>query len=173
MRPWRSCSSTSLPKSAESRAVTASRMPSVPPPVPRDEGVASRMRKQASSATKPERDLVRELTRRGFRVEQNVRTLPGSPDVVLPVRGIAIFVNGCFWHGCPRHFTPPKHNRRWWSLKIEANRARDRRRSAQLRRAGWSVLTVWEHTDPAVAAARVQRLARSRRRRLVPGPGPN
>lgn len=121
------------------------------------------MRKQATAGTKPERELADVLVRRGFKVERNVHALPGSPDLVLPARGIAVFVHGCFWHGCPRHHTPPKHNRRWWAEKIERNRARDSRRAAQLRRRGWSVLTVWEHTDPAVAADRVQRVARDRR----------
>ena len=142
-------------------------------PVPRDEGVAARMRKQATSGTKPERELAEQLVRRGFKVEQNVRGLPGSPDLVLPARGIAVFVHGCFWHGCLRHHKPPKHNRRWWKQKIERNRARDRRRAAQLRRRGWSVLTVWEHTDPAAAASRVQRVARARGRRRPGGPRPN
>lgn len=134
-------------------------------PVPREESVAARMRKQASTGTKPEQQLAEALRRKGFRVDQNVRILPGSPDIVLPNRRTAVFVNGCFWHGCPRHFRPPKHNRAWWSRKIENNRLRDRRRAATLRRRGWSVVTVWEHTPVAVAADRVQRISRDRKYR--------
>lgn len=120
------------------------------------------MRKQAVAGTKPETDLARELRRRGFTVNQNVRELPGTPDIVLPVRKVAVFVNGCFWHGCPFHHVPPKHNRNWWKAKIARNKERDRLRAAQLRRMGWSALTVWEHTDARLAADRVQRIARTR-----------
>jgi DNA mismatch endonuclease (patch repair protein) len=92
-----------------------------------------------------DRELAAEFRRRGFRVEENVEWLPGRPDLILPRRKVAIFVHGCFWHGCPKHFTLPKHNRSWWRAKIEGNKVRDRRRAATLRRQGWHVYTVWEH----------------------------
>ena len=129
-------------------------------PIPRDEGVASRMRRQKTRHTTPEVLLVDALRRRRFKVETHVADLPGKPDIVLPNRGVAVFVHGCFWHGCPWHFREPKHNRRWWREKIARNKARDRRKAARLRRQGWSVLTVWEHTDPDVAAERVRRRLR-------------
>lgn len=125
-------------------------------PVPRDEGVTSRMRQQKSQHTSPEVLLVGALRRRGFRVETHVPDLPGRPDIVLPVRGVAVFVHGCFWHGCPWHFREPRHNRKWWREKIARNKARDRRKAAALRRRGWRVLTVWEHVDPDVAAERIR-----------------
>lgn len=125
-------------------------------PVPRDEGVASRMRQQKSTGTIPELLLVAALRRRGFKVETHVADLPGKPDIVLPARGVVVFVHGCFWHGCPWHFGAPKHNRKWWAEKIARNKARDRRKAARLRRQGWSVITVWEHVDPELAAERVR-----------------
>ena len=133
-------------------------------PVPMDEGVASRMRQQKTSGTTPELLLVDALRRRGFRVETHVAELPGRPDIVLPARRVAVFVHGCFWHGCPWHYTTPKNNRKWWKEKITRNKARDRRKAAALRRQGWSVLTVWEHVAPDVAADRIQEVCRGRNR---------
>jgi DNA mismatch endonuclease (patch repair protein) len=121
------------------------------------------MRKQRRERTRPEEAFAEFLTRRGYRVERNVSDLPGRPDIVLPRRAIVIFVHGCFWHGCPRHGTIPKNNRAFWSEKIEANRTRDRRKSARLRRLGWHVLTVWEHDEPESCLARVRRVAGRRR----------
>ena len=66
-------------------------------------------------------------------------------DFVLDKAPVCIFVDGCFWHGCPAHFRVPKLNRAWWSEKMEDNRRRDKRKSAALRRCGWSVVRVWEH----------------------------
>ena len=66
-------------------------------------------------------------------------------DFVLDKAPVCIFVDGCFWHGCPTHFRVPKVNRAWWSEKMEDNRRRDRRKSAALRRRGWTVIRVWEH----------------------------
>ena len=127
------------------------------PPRPRDEGTSERMRRQPTKGTTPEIRLTDALVRRGFRVENHVASLPGRPDIVLPARRTAVFVHGCFWHGCPWHFTLPKHNRSWWRTKIEANKARDRRKAARLRRMGWRVLTIWEHVDSEVAADRVRK----------------
>lgn len=128
-------------------------------PVPRDEGVASRMRQQKTKGTKPELLLVDALRRRGFKVETHVADLPGKPDIVLPSRGVVVFVHGCFWHGCPWHFKAPRHNQKWWREKIYRNKERDSRKAAKLRRQGWRVLTVWEHVDPGVAAERVRKFA--------------
>ena len=117
------------------------------------------MRRQRRERTRPEETFAEFLTRRGYLVERNRADLPGRPDIVLPRRRVVIFVHGCFWHGCPRHGTIPKNNRAFWSGKIEANRARDRRKSARLRRLGWHVLTVWEHDEPESCLARVRRVA--------------
>ena len=76
--------------------------------------------------------------RRGF-------PLFGKPDFVFPKHRLAIFVDGCFWHGCPRHLRKPKGNRIFWREKILRNRKRDRLVSRNLRRSGWRVLRIWEH----------------------------
>lgn len=125
-------------------------------PVPWDEGVASRMRQQKSTGTIPELLLVAALRQREFKVETHVAGVPGKPDIVLPARGVVVFVHGCFLHGCPWHFMAPKHNRKWWAEKIARNKARDRRKAARLRRQEWSVVNVWEHVDPELAAERVR-----------------
>ncbi len=67
------------------------------------------------------------------------------PDFVFPTRKLAVFVDGCFWHGCPLHATQPKQNAEFWRTKIARNQARDRLVTRTLRRAGWRVLRLWEH----------------------------
>jgi DNA mismatch endonuclease (patch repair protein) len=67
------------------------------------------------------------------------------PDFVFPASKIAIFIDGCFWHGCPIHGTWPANNRRFWSVKLDGNRKRDRHVTRQLRRKKWLVFRFWEH----------------------------
>jgi DNA mismatch endonuclease (patch repair protein) len=76
---------------------------------------------------------------------------------------VAVFIDGCFWHGCPDHGTWPKSNAGWWRDKIEQNRARDEATDAALANAGWLVVRAWEHEDPLAVAARVSTAVRSRR----------
>jgi DNA mismatch endonuclease (patch repair protein) len=75
------------------------------------------------------------------------RNLPvfGKPDFIFPKLKLAMFVDGCFWHGCPKHATKPKNNRAFWHRKLSANKTRDRLVNQTLRRAGWRVLRIWEH----------------------------
>jgi DNA mismatch endonuclease (patch repair protein) len=70
--------------------------------------------------------------------------LPGRPDFAWPRERVAVFVDGCFWHGCPRCYVAPRHNAAFWSHKVETNQRRDRRVTRILRNAGWSVHRVWE-----------------------------
>jgi DNA mismatch endonuclease (patch repair protein) len=77
------------------------------------------------------------------------------PDFVFPVRRLAVFVDGCFWHGCPRHGTRPRGNAAFWRAKFRRNRARDRRDTRRLRRAGWQVLRLWEYELRAKARPRL------------------
>jgi DNA mismatch endonuclease (patch repair protein) len=72
-------------------------------------------------------------------------TLPGRPDFVFPRNKLAVFVDGCFWHGCPLHATWPKQNAAFWRRKILANRRHDRVVNRLLKKAGWRVLRIWEH----------------------------
>lgn len=70
--------------------------------------------------------------------------LPGKPDFAFRGVRVAIFVDGCFWHGCPRCYKVPKSNRAFWVKRVRTNRTRDRRVATELRRRGWRVLRVWE-----------------------------
>lgn len=83
------------------------------------------------------------------------------PDFIFPKLRLAVFVDGCFWHGCPQHGTQPKGNAAFWRKKFAANVARDRRADRALRRAGWRVLRIWEHE---LARKREARLVRRLRR---------
>lgn len=92
-------------------------------------------------------------------------TLPGTrrrADVAFISAKVAVFVDGCFWHGCPSHGTWPKTNAAWWHEKIEGNRRRDRDTDARLTREGWIVLRFWEHDDPSDAAHVVASMVRHR-----------
>lgn len=86
--------------------------------------------------------LMREHGIRGWRRNS---VLPGRPDFVFPGRKVAVFVDGCFWHGCPEHGTQPKQNAEFWERKLAANRRRDRRVGRELRSRGWQVVRFWEH----------------------------
>lgn len=86
--------------------------------------------------------------------------LPGRPDFVFSAARVAVFVDGCFWHGCPRCSLGAKSNQKYWRTKIAGNIARDRRITAQLRVSGWKVVRVWEHAvriRPQRCVARVRR----------------
>ncbi len=105
------------------------------------------MQGNRSKGTKPELALRRALWAagaRGYRV--NVRKLPGTPDVVFGPARVCVFVQGCFWHGCPRcrDGKTPTQNAEFWRTKVETNQARHDRDSARLREAGYAVVTVWE-----------------------------
>ena len=96
--------------------------------------------------TKPEILVRRGLHARGFRFRLQDKKLPGRPDIVLPKYGVAIMVNGCFWHGhkgC-RYATKPNTNIEFWETKIARNRHRDEVTTAHLEALGWTVITVWE-----------------------------
>ena len=69
----------------------------------------------------------------------------GKPDFVFREARVAVFVDGCFWHGCPRHCSAPANNRAFWKKKLAVNKARDRRVNRVLRKEGWRVVRIWEH----------------------------
>ena len=91
------------------------------------------------------------------------------PDFVFPKRRLAVFVDGCFWHGCPKHGTQPAHNRAFWRRKFTANKTRDRLVTRTLRRQGWRVLRIWEHE---LTRKNQGRLLRKFSRVLTPHPNP-
>lgn len=94
--------------------------------------------------TGPEVLLRKALWRLGFRYRLAVQ-LPGRPDLVLPKYGAVVFIDGCFWHGCPKHLKWPKNNASFWMKKILGNKARDAKITRALRHGGWNVIRVWEH----------------------------
>jgi DNA mismatch endonuclease (patch repair protein) len=102
------------------------------------------------------------LHRRGlrFRVHHPLPNLRRRADIAFPRLRLAVFVDGCFWHGCPEHGTWPKQNADWWREKIESNRRRDADTDARLEEQGWHVVRVWEHEDPETAARQIERLTR-------------
>lgn len=104
------------------------------------------MRQVKGSGTTPERTLRRLLTGLGARYRLNRKDLPGSPDIVLPGRRLAIFAHGCFWHGhdCARGARVPKTNRDYWLAKVGRNRARDAATAQALSASGWRVEVIWE-----------------------------
>ncbi|MFC5287038.1 very short patch repair endonuclease [Actinokineospora guangxiensis] len=127
------------------------------------EPVRRRMSRQKSRDTAVEMALRRALHALGLRYRVHRRPVAGvrrEADVVFPGARVAVFVDGCFWHGCPEHATWPKNNAEFWRAKIEGNRARDRDTDARFAEAGWRVVRVWEHEDPAEAAARVLAVVR-------------
>ena len=87
--------------------------------------------------------LFREKKITGWR--RHVKKIPGKPDFIFPKQKIAVFVDGCFWHGCPKCYKKPKTNKKFWKEKIEGNIKRDKKNRAKLRREGWKVLRIWEH----------------------------
>lgn len=104
--------------------------------------------------TRPELALRSALHRLGLRffVDRPVVGNRRRVDIVFPTERLAVFVDGCFWHSCPEHGTTPRQNREWWIAKLEANQARDADTDRVLRDKGWSVIRIFEHEEPAVAA---------------------
>lgn len=97
-----------------------------------------------------------------MRFRTQVRTLPGTPDVVLTRAKVAIFIDGCFWHACPDHCVKPKNNAQWWSDKLQTNAKRDHRKDGELAVLGWTALHFWEHTAIPEVADRIEKLWRSK-----------
>lgn len=75
---------------------------------------------------------------------------------------VAVFIDGCFWHGCPEHGTAPRSNAAWWRDKLEGNRRRDETATREIEDAGWTVIRIWEHEDPDAAARRVTAVVRKK-----------
>jgi len=125
------------------------------------------MRQVKGKGTTPELKVRKALTALGARYRLNRKDLPGSPDIVMPGRGLAIFVHGCFWHGhdCARGSRVPKANRDYWLAKVARNKARDLAAVEALAAQGWRVETIWECDlkDDAALRGRLEAL-------LVPNP---
>ncbi len=117
--------------------------------------VSRRMARTSGRDNPREREIRSALHRRGLRFRTHYAAVPGTKrtiDIAFTRLRLAVFCDGCFWHGCPVHATTPKSNREWWVHKINTNRVRDRDTNARLMESGWKVLRIWGHvpTDQAV-----------------------
>lgn len=122
------------------------------------------MSRLARRHTKPEIALRRELHRRGLRFRVQL-PVPGNRrrtiDIAFTRVKLAVFVDGCFWHGCPQHGIEPSTNSQWWRWKLTRNKERDADTAKLLEEAGWTVMRLWEHEDVGAAAAAVENRWRS------------
>ena len=125
--------------------------------------VMSRVKGRGNRST--EMRMARLFRQHGIKGWRRHLDLPGSPDFAFRDLRIVVFVDGCFWHGCPRCYREPKNNARFWRQKIHDNMKRDRRADRALRRRGWSVIHVWEcalRKRPEAVMSRIVRHLNSR-----------
>jgi DNA mismatch endonuclease, patch repair protein len=123
------------------------------------------MRSNKSRDTKPELALRSAVHARGLRYRVSAKPLAGvrrTADLVFTRAKVAVFLAGCFWHGCPEHHTVATANATFWADKVENNRKRDRDTDGRLADAGWISVRIWEHEDAADAARRVEEIVRAR-----------
>ncbi|WP_158564087.1 DNA mismatch endonuclease Vsr [Jiangella anatolica] len=149
---------TTVDEADEGATLTAATRRDRMPPAS-SEVIRRRMKTTKRRDTKPELALRSALVAKNLRFEVDCKINGGrrKTDIVFPTERVAIYVDGCFWHGCPIHGTIPKQNRQWWIEKLEANKARDRATNEALRSEGWRVLRFWEHHDATAAADEVHR----------------
>ncbi|MEE6179211.1 very short patch repair endonuclease [Mycobacterium sp. 050134] len=129
-------------------------------------GVRLCMQANKNRDTKPEVALRSAVHALGLRYKVSSRPLKGlrrTADMVFPRARVAVFLDGCFWHGCPDHHTVAVTNAKFWADKIAENKARDRDTDERLAEAGWVSLRVWEHEDLREAAMRVREVVLARR----------
>ena len=135
-------------------------------PSPISFAVSEAMRRMPERSTGPEMTIRRALFSLGLRYRIQY-PVPGikrrSIDIAFPGCKVAVFIDGCFWHGCSEHRTIPKNNHDWWENKIEENRTRDRDTDARLKEAGWLILRYWEHDAVEQIVAEVFEAVRIRR----------
>ena len=128
-------------------------------PEPSSPSVSATMRGNRKRDTGPEMRLRSALHRQGlrFRVQRQVAVggITVRPDVVFGPAKTAVFVDGCFWHGCPDHGTSPRSNNWYWTAKLQRNRWRDKLVDEALHLAGWSVVRIWEHEGPCEAVVKI------------------
>jgi len=118
--------------------------------------VMARIRSRGNKET--ELALMKLFRRHGFTGWRRHQPVFGRPDFIFPKARLAVFVDGCFWHGCPRHSNVPATNRPFWKRKLTANKVRDRLVNRTLRRRGWRVVRIWEHDlrKPARSLRRIR-----------------
>lgn len=124
------------------------------------------MRGNRKFDTRPEAAVRSAAHGLGLRFRKHERPIPSlncAADIVFRHERVAVFVDGCYWHGCPEHGTRPRTNSAYWSAKIARNMERDTRNDAVLVEAGWLAVRVWEHEDPEQAARQIRDLVHHRR----------
>ncbi len=122
-----------------------------------------------SRDTKPEQLIRRMVHAQGLRYRVAARPLPDlrrTADLVFRPAKVAVFIDGCYWHGCPEHYVPPRTNPGYWSDKVARNMARDRDTDERLTAAGWLVLRFWEHEPSDVCCLKIVDTVRNRRAQL-------
>lgn len=123
------------------------------------EGVRRSMQSNKGRDTKPELAVRRILHAAGCRYRVNYRPIPElrrTADIVFTRAKVAVFIDGCFWHGCPEHYQRPSSNTTYWDPKVARNRERDSDTDRRLREAGWVVLRRWEHESPEAVAQAIE-----------------
>jgi DNA mismatch endonuclease (patch repair protein) len=141
----------------------------LPAPPPSSPAARTVMQANRSRDSGLEITLRKALHAEGFRFRKHRRPIPAvrcEPDVVFPREKVVVFVDGCWWHGCPEHWQPPVANREFWIRKVEVNAARDRRNDDALVAAGWLVVRAWEHEEIADVTARVAEAVVNRRQQF-------
>ncbi|WP_261134881.1 very short patch repair endonuclease [Bacillus sp. Marseille-Q3570] len=103
------------------------------------------MKSVKSSGSKLENSITKALWGKGFRFRKNVNNLFGKPDIAIKKYKIVIFIDSCFWHGCPTHSTIPHKNHDFWKRKINGNIKRDNEVTKYYKDKGWNILRIWEH----------------------------
>jgi len=103
------------------------------------------IKKVRSKETKIEMKVRKTLWHKGLRYRKNYKELIGTPDIAFPNQKLVIFLDSCFWHGCPLHFREPKSNQKFWQDKIKRNRERDAEQTEHYVCQGWVILRFWEH----------------------------
>lgn len=139
---------------------------------PSSHEASHRMARVRQKDTQAETDLRKALHAKGLRYRLHVPLLTKPrrvADIVFSRNRIAVFVDGCFWHGCPEHASWPKSNADFWREKIETNRARDADSDQRLKALGWNVIRVWAHESAEVAATRIAQIIRARKRKESSG----
>lgn len=159
--------STGDPQATNGDRVPGSRTRPTGVPSASSDVIRVRMATTKRRDTKPELALRSALYGMGLRfgVDRKINGNRRRTDVVFPTERVAVYVDGCFWHGCPQHGTIPKQNRQWWIDKLDANRSRDAATTTALTEEGWRVLRFWEHDEPVAAAGTVRDVVVSLRRR--------
>ncbi|GAA4570262.1 very short patch repair endonuclease [Planotetraspora kaengkrachanensis] len=134
-------------------------------------GVRKSMQSNKGRDTRPELALRKAAHALGLRYRVSARPVPSvrrTADMVFPKAKIAVFLDGCFWHGCPEHHTKSATNAEYWAEKVRRNRERDAETDGLLTAEGWLAIRIWEHEPPLQAAQMIASIVASRR--IRPGP---